>query len=164
MNILSTLHALLGIHAEEILIGHMIMRSLVIYILGILLARCNKRFMSLRTVDNFFLYILIGSILASAIVGNEFYETLGMAVFIMFVNWCVVVTDYYFPYIGSLISGKKELLIDNGVIQHKQLKKFFITEDELMTAMRINTHTSDVQAICKAYFENNGQLSFELKK
>ncbi|BDC34186.1 hypothetical protein Noda2021_01440 [Candidatus Dependentiae bacterium Noda2021] len=163
MNIVNTLHTVLGIHAEEILISHMMMRSLVIYIVGIILARFNKRFMSLRTVDNFFLYILIGSILASAIVGNVFYETLGMAIFIMFVNWSVVVIDYYFPYIGSLISGKKELLIDNGVVQHRQLKKFFITEDELLTAMRVNTHTSDVLAIKKAYFENNGQLSFELK-
>ena len=163
MNILHILDTLFGIHAEQLSIGHMIARVLAVYVIGILLARFNKRFLSFRTANNFYLFILIGSILAASIVGPLFYETLGMAIFIIFFNWFVSVLEFYIPWFNILIQGRPIILIDQGVIQKKSLNKFFITELELMTLFRARTNSSDLRLVEKAYLENNGEISFILK-
>ncbi len=142
----------------------MIWRSLLVYILGIIFARFNKRFMAFRTVNNFFLFIFIGSILASSIVGNLFYETLTMATFILFVNWLIVVASFHNKKFKYFIEGQPALLIDNGIVEKKQLARFFISEQELVSILRTYTNTSDISKVEKAYVEPTGKITFVLKK
>lgn len=56
------------------------------YVVGIILGRMNRRFIGRRTVANFFLFVFIGSVLAAAIIGDLFYEILGMAIAIIIKN------------------------------------------------------------------------------
>lgn len=142
----------------------MIWRCLTVYMLGILLTRFNKRFMAFRTVNNFYLFIFIGSVLASSIVGNLFYETLGMAIFIIFVNWLVVVLGYYSVRFKTIIEGKPIEIISHGIIDKKQLNKLFISEQDLLSLLRSETNSSDLRDVEKAYFESSGQISFVMKK
>ena len=165
INILNIVNDLFGVglHSQELSIWHMISRVLCVYIVGIILAKVNKRFMGLRSVNNFFLFILIGSILATSIVGSKFYEILGMAIFIMLTNWLVTVSSYYFPWLKTIINGRPIILINQGKVQDKALNKCFITQEELICSLRVQTNTSDLKKVEKAYFENNGQISFILK-
>ena len=164
MNILSTLDTLFGIHADLLTIWHMIARVITVYIIGILLARFNKRFLSFRTTNNFYLFILIGSVLATSIDGPLFYETLGMAIFIIFFNWFIAVLEFYIPWFNALLQGNPAILIENGVIIQKSLNKYFISERELLALFRTRTNSSDLSIVEKAYLENNGEISFILKK
>jgi uncharacterized membrane protein YcaP (DUF421 family) len=120
--------------------------------------------MSFRTTNNFFLFILIGSILASSIVGPLFYETLGMAIFIIILNWLVVVIGYYWKGFNIMIQGNPILLIDDGLLIRKALNKCFITERELLSLFRSQTNSENILLVEKAYLEVTGQISFILKK
>jgi uncharacterized membrane protein YcaP (DUF421 family) len=164
MNPFDIFNHVFGAYVENLSLSHMIYRSLFIYIIGIIFTRFNKKFMSFRTVEDFFLFILIGSVLANAIVGPLFYETLAMAFFIIFINWFIMVMGYHFKQFKTFIEGEPIILIENGVIQKKNLKRLFIAEDELMSMMRLKTNIMNIEKIEKAYFENNGQISFILKK
>lgn len=164
MNILHALDMLLGNNAQELSLWHLIFRSIIVYIVGIILARFNQRFLAFRTTNNFFLFILIGSILASSIVGRLFYETLGMAIFIIVLNWLVVVIGYNWPAFNILIEGNPVMLIDNGVVLTESLNKCFITERELLSLLRSQTNSENIYNVEKAYLEITGQISFILKK
>ncbi|MBY0109667.1 MAG: DUF421 domain-containing protein [Candidatus Babeliaceae bacterium] len=164
MNILPYIHNALGIFETNLTIWHLILRGLVVYILGILLIRLNKRFMGYRTVSNFFLYIIIGSILATAIVGPLFYQTLGMATFLFILNWIVVKIDFYTKNFKIIREGEPLVLIEDGKIRLKALQKCLITEKDLHILLRTQTGTTDLTSIKKAYFENSGQVSFIFKK
>ena len=164
MNFLSVLDRLLGTKVQELLIWHMVCRAIVVYGIGIILAQFNKRFMAFRTTNNFFLFILIGSVLASSIIGNHFYETLGMGIIIILLNWVVVVIGYYWPAFNSMIQGDPIMLVDNGVILTPALNKCFITERELLSLLRVQTNSEDMSNVEKSYFEITGDISFILKK
>lgn len=155
---------MLGINVKHLTISHLIIRSLFVYILGIILGRINRRFIAIRTTTNFFLFIFIGSILATAIVGELFYEILAMAIFIMLVNWLVVILGYYVSDFRIFLEGKPLVLIENGKINKKELNKCFISEEKLKALLRVKTHLSDISEVQKAYFENSGEISFILKK
>jgi uncharacterized membrane protein YcaP (DUF421 family) len=161
---MDALNDLFGIYHQRLLLVHMIWRVLVVYLLGIILIRVNRRFMTLRTSNNFFLFIFIGSILATSLIGPFFYEVLGMVLFIMFVNWLVVVTGYHFRWFKRIVEGKPALLIDNGRVQRKTLNRYFITEEELIEFCRIRTNVADLTKVEKAYFERNGEISFIIKE
>jgi uncharacterized membrane protein YcaP (DUF421 family) len=164
MNIIEGVHHALGIHAPILTIWHMVFRALIVYFLGICITRLNKRFMGFTTVSDFFLYIIIGSILAYAITGPQFYETLGMAIILMLINWLVTIIDYYVINFKIIIEGQPLLLVQDGKIQWKAMRKCFITEHDLHTLLRTQTNTEDVSNIQKAYFESSGKVSFILKK
>lgn len=148
----------------ELSIWHMIFRAIIVYVIGIILARFNRRFMAFRTTNNFFLFILIGSILAFSIIGPLFYETLGMAIFIIVLNWFIVVIGYYWSGFNIMIQGNPIILIDDGIILNKALNKCFITERELLSLLRSQTNSENIGNVKKAYLEITGQISFVLKK
>lgn len=161
-DVLGMLHELFGIHHKEVLFFHMFARAVCVYILGIILVRLDRRFMTMRTSSNFFLYILLGSVLATAIVGKLFYEILGMAILIMALNWFIGYLEYILQ-IRHLIEGEPVLLIENGKINHKHLRWFSITEKELIMLLRLQKNTDNLNLVDRSYFEINGEISFIMK-
>jgi len=162
MNI-AFINNLLGVGNEHLTFFHLIFRSMLVYIICLLLMRLNRRFIAIRTTSNFFLYVFIGSILATAIVEPLFYEILGMVIFLMLFNWLIAVLENYFPFLKIFIEGKQIILIDNGKVNKDELKKYFISERELSRLLRIKTNTADLSNVEKSYLENSGQISFILK-
>jgi len=133
--------------------------------LGIVLGRLNRRFIGMRTVSNFYLFIFIGSILATAIIGpgHLFFKILSMVIIILIFNWLILLLSVYVSWFGIIIQGNPIILIDHGKIQKHGLKKSLITEKELMALLRYQTNTDEISNVEKAYFENSGHISFVLK-
>lgn len=117
------------------------------YVVGIILGRMNRRFIGRRTVANFFLFVFIGSVLAAAIIGDLFYEILGMAIAIIIFNWLVVIASYYISVFKVIIEGRRFELIVNSKIQERALSKCFIRKEELFEELRLQTQTSDISKV-----------------
>ena len=66
--------------------------------------------------------------------------------------------SYRFPICRCLLSSPPLLLVKNGKIIHRNLRREFITEDELMSEIRRQgiEHLADVKA---AYLEGDGPIS-----
>lgn len=58
------LNWLLVLDQEKLALSHMVLRALIVYILGVILIRLDKRFIGERTAFNTILRFLIGSALA----------------------------------------------------------------------------------------------------
>src|SRR5690606_15784798 len=85
-----------------------------------------------------------GLVLVSTIVGWDFV-----------VDWLA----YKFPAFHRLINPPPMLLIKNGVINHRHLRKEYISMDELKTAMRLEG-IDDTKRVKKAFLESDGKISF----
>ena len=143
---------------------HMSMRALVVYTLGIFIIKAHKRFMELRTVFNYFLYILLGSMLASSITNKSpFFHTLATVIIIMMVNGGITIIVYFFPFLERLLKGTPDILIKNGKIDWKNMRKNFITQGELWEALH-NSNVNSLDNVEIAYFENNGSITVISKK
>lgn len=65
-------------------------------------------------------------------------------------------------WIADLIEGPRRILVENGEIQWKALKRTRISKDELLAGLRQHGH-DDLADVRRAYLERNGTLSFVLR-
>lgn len=157
--LINIIEQIFGHDPDLLTMWQMVARSFVVYLLGIFFLRIHSRFMNMRTTNNFFLYILLGSILASTIVGViDFLQSIGTVIIIMTLNILTNIAIFYSPILEKIIRGKPTILIDNGKINRKALKRNFITYNELMEAVH-RANIDNLDDIKKAYFESNGRIT-----
>jgi len=148
-----------GLTDEYLTFLHMTVRAIFVYFLGILIIKSHKRFMQLRTVFSFFLYILLGSMLAGSIIGaSPFFHTLAAVLLIMATNGLVTISVFFSPRIERFLKGNSSILVSDGQIQWNVMRKYFITKDELFEALH-QAHIEDLHQVKKAIFENSGSIT-----
>lgn len=146
-------------------VEHLIWRILVIYLFGITLMRLQRQFMAINTPFNYILNFTLGSILASCVTGEApFLPVLGMTVFIFSLNYLVAWGSYMSPRFERLIKGERDLLVKDGNIQWKGMRRNLITKEELLDVIREVTHYGKLERVERAYFENDGHISVIEKK
>ncbi len=143
---------------------HTIMRSIMIYFWGITLARFNKKLLGIRTPFNFLLFVMMGSISAMAIVHGEFFLPIICAfTFLILLNGLMTMLVFYYKPIELFVKGKEVLLVKNGNIQWKQMRKNFITHKELFNELYNQLHTKDLKTVSAAYLTSDGTINFITK-
>jgi uncharacterized membrane protein YcaP (DUF421 family) len=161
------LNNLLGLDlpVEMLAIGHLVARAFLIYIAGIFLVRLQEQFMGINTPFSYMLNIMMGSLLADAIVGKGSYVAIvGVAFIIALLNWFIAFLCFYFPRMESLFKGEADLLVKDGRIQRKAMRKNLITNDELMEAVHKYTQSNDLSKVKLAYFESSGEITIIIDK
>lgn len=159
------LNKLLGLEIQLLSFSHMVLRGFIVFILGIIAVKTNKRFMTQRTEFNFFLFIMLGSLLATAITGNApFFAVLGMAIVLLGLNWGLVKLSFYCQPIEKILKGEPLLIIKNGEFQLPVMRKYSISPNDLLMKFRLQHNSSNIENIELAYMEANGEISFILKK
>jgi uncharacterized membrane protein YcaP (DUF421 family) len=138
---------------------HFSMRAFLVYFVGIFLTRLQTQFVSISTPFNYILNILIGSLLANAIVGSgPYFPILGMCFLIFITNILIEILCYYSSFFEKLLKGKGIPLVRNGRILWDNMRKNLLTEDELMEAVREQIHEKSLSTVKEAYFENSGKI------
>lgn len=163
-SITNIIDILVGEDIDILHIHQMLVRAFVVYIVGIILIRINKRFMGLRTGFNFFLYVLLGSILAGIVMGNiDFLHGIGTVIAIMFLNMATAYLVFLFPSVEHFLKGTPTLLVKDGKIQWKAMHKHLITQDELMDAIH-NAGLLHIDDVSRAFLENSGAITIITEK
>lgn len=141
-----------------------IIKSIILVASGLLLLRmAGRKSISQMTIGQTVVMISIGSIIIEPIATERMYNTLAAALtFIVF----LILTEYLevrFSFIENFLTGKSQVLIEDGKINEKNLKKLRLTVDKLEMRLREKgiTNLADVKT---ATLEPNGQLGYELKR
>jgi uncharacterized membrane protein YcaP (DUF421 family) len=87
-----------------------------------------------------------------------------MTLFIFTLNYLIAWGSYMSDRFERLIKGERDLLVKDGQIQWKGMRRNLITKEELMDSIREITSHSDLGEISRAYFENDGHISVVEKK
>ncbi|WP_077210912.1 DUF421 domain-containing protein [Bacillus dakarensis] len=134
----------------------------MIVIGGTLLLRiAGRKSISQMTLAQTVIMVGIGSLLVQPIVGKSVWSTLAVGFILVttlvVIEFIQVKTDFF----EKFITGKSKILVENGQINIKNLKKLRMTVDQLEMQFRQNnvTNISDVQY---ATLEPNGQVGFVL--
>src|SRR3990167_660661 len=166
LSLFNFLHDTLGIDKFTLIPTiQMIMRGILIYFFGIIIARFNKKLLSSRTPFNLILFIILGAALTNALVhANMFIATILTIFVLVSLSNLATVLIFYYPRIDFFMKGPEFVLIKNGQMQLDTMKKNFITEKELFGELRIKLHINDPKLIELATLTDEGTIEFILKK
>jgi|GEM_PF-863159 uncharacterized membrane protein YcaP (DUF421 family) len=139
----------------------MIIRGIIIYFLGATLARFNKKLIGVRTPFNFLLFIILGSVFAQAIIdGSSFLPILGTILTLFTLNGLMTMLAYYLPSVESFVKGQPSILVKDGEIQWGKMKKYYITEQELLNELHRQLHTQNLNSVESAFLASDGTIIF----
>ena len=164
--IIAFLKDLLGLPTSSFMIlFQMIIRGIVIYFFGITLARFNKKLLGIRTPFNLILFIMLGSIFASAIIdGRTFLPIIVTVLFLSLLNGAMTMLSYYVPAVETFVKGGSSTLVQDGKIQWDAMKKNFITQHELFNELQTQLHTRDLDRVKAAILASDGTINFIEKR
>lgn len=139
-----------------------IWKSFVLIIAGIFLLRiAGRKSISQMTLAQTIVMLSIGTIIVQPIVEKSVIKAIvGAAIFVV----TIVIIEYVeikFNIFEKFITGKSKIVIENGVLNTKNLKKLRLTVDQLEMRMR-NQGIAKIEDVKMATLEPNGLLGYEL--
>jgi uncharacterized membrane protein YcaP (DUF421 family) len=143
-----------------------ILRSLIVYIFLIIgLRLAGKREMAQLNSFDFVVLLILSNAVQNAIIGNDNSVTGGIvsAVVLLVTNYLVVRFIYSHVKAEEVMEGSATVLIDNGQIQYRNLKKELINLAELEIAAH-KQGFGYIQDISHATLEPGGFITFIARK
>lgn len=130
---------------------------------GILLLRiAGRKSISQMTLAQTVVMISLGTIIVQPIVQKSMSKAIaGAAIFVA----AIVILEYLqlkFNFFEKFITGKSKIIIQNGQLNIKNLKKLRLTVDQMEMRLR-NKGITKLEDVKYATIEPNGQLGYELK-
>jgi uncharacterized membrane protein YcaP (DUF421 family) len=146
-------------------IAEKLLRTLCVYsflLVGLRLA--GKRELGQLNPFDLVVLLLLSNTVQNAIIGNDNSLVGGIAgaTALLLINWVVVRYLYTHPAIARLIEGDSDLLIRDGVIREKHLRRELITRAELEAAAR-RQGLEGLHAVRSCRLEVGGALTFVQK-
>lgn len=164
-DIWTAMHWWLGLDEEELAAHHMALRAVVVFIFSVVIVRLGKkRFIGENTAFDVILGVMLGSIISRAITGQSpFFPTLAAAFVIVALHWLFSQIAVRWDAFGTLVKGSSRILVKDGDVEWKAMKRGNISENDLREALRLKARTSDWTKVKEARLERNGEISVILK-
>ena len=139
-----------------------VLRALVVYLFVLVLTRAVGR-RELSTLEPFdlILLVMIGDLVQQGVTQNDFSVT-GSFLAVGTIGVLTVVFSYLpwrFQVLRPMLEGVPTILVENGNVVEKNLRRHRLTHEEIASAARIQNIES-LSQIRWAVLETNGQISF----
>lgn len=141
-------------------------RGTVVYLtLFVLLRVLTKRESSSVGVTDLLVLVLLADAAQNAMADDYVSITDGIILVAIIIFWSHFLDwlGYKYQFFNRLIKPPKLLLVKNGRMLKRNMKKELITEDELESEMR-KQGLKDMEDVEEAYMEPNGTISFISKE
>jgi len=140
-----------------------IWQTFVMIMAGILLLRiAGRKSISQMTLAQTVVMISLGTIIVQPIVQRSMTKAIGGAAIFVATILILEYLELKFNFFEKFITGKSKVVIENGQLNLKSLKKLRLTVDQLEMRLR-NQGISKMEDIKFATIEPNGLLGYELK-
>jgi uncharacterized membrane protein YcaP (DUF421 family) len=151
---------------KELTLAQLCLRAFLIFVIGLALVRIgDRRSLAEKTGFDTLFLILTGAVLARAVNGSApFLTTVGCGFFLMIVHRVFSFASFRSHGFGKLIKGEEELLVQNGKIVWKGMKRHLVSSHDLEEDLRLNAATDELSTIASARLERSGDISFIKKK
>jgi len=152
-----------AINSSQTLI-YIFIRSFLLFLVSIFIIRYGNRRYRLNSSFDYLLLIIIGGVFSRGIVGaSSLLVTVVGTISLVLAHRVISVLTFYHRRLELLLKGSSRPVIKNGELLKKQLKKYHLTELDILAEMRTQLHTDDLTKIKTAYLESIGKLSFVRK-
>jgi len=140
-----------------------IWHAILIFIVGTIILRIGgRKSISQMTIGQTIVMIGLGSLLIQPVSGKGLLVTFAVA---LLLTLLLVITEYIeikVDILETVFSGKAVIVIENGEVNIKNLKKLRLSIDKLETRLR-QAGISSIDDVQYATIEVSGQLGYELK-
>lgn len=141
-----------------------IVRPLIIYLFLLGAFRIlGKRQLGQLTPFDLIVLLTISNVVQNAMIGNDTSLSGGIigASTIFVANLAVAYLTFKFPRFETILTGKPTILIENGVINYKNLEHELLTERDLFYALRRNgiDPDTDLPTLKKVVLDQDGQIT-----
>ena len=139
----------------------MALRAIIIFAFTLVIVRLgSKRFLDKGTAFDFIVAIMLGSITSS----TPFLPTLTAGAVLIGAHWLLVVLAFHLSWLGPLVKGNPFLLIKDGIIQWRGMRRGSISKHDLAENLRLNGKLTDLSKVRLSYLERDGDISVLPKK
>src|SRR4051794_15179693 len=149
----------------DVSLFEMFVRGTLLYVaLFVLLRVVLRRKSGAIAFTDLLVLVLIADAAQNAMASNYESITDGLVLILTLVFWAYVIDwlGYHVRWFQRYVHPAKKSLVENGRFIAKALQQELMTEEEVMTQIRLNG-TDDLSQVRAAYIEGNGQVSV-LKK
>lgn len=150
----------LGLKGEELGVWQMSLRAVVVYVVTVIVVRLGKkRFLGRATAFDVILGIMLGSVVSRAVTGNApFLPALVASAVLVLMHFVFSGIALRWHGFGSLIKGNPRLLVRDGAINERNLRKAHMTEHDMWEDLRSKS-VARLAQVAEARLERSGQLS-----
>ncbi len=144
----------------------MSLRAAIMFLAALIIIRfAHKRFFAKHGAFDVIVAFMLGSTLSRAINGTAaFFESMAAGAIIVVLHWVCSSLSYHSEFLGYLIKGRSEKLIENGKILERSLERTTISRKDLEEGLRLHGKTLDPKTVHLAVLERNGEISVIVKK
>lgn len=143
---------------------HWIWKTVLIFYIGRFVLRlAGRKSISQMTITQVVVMIGIGSLLIQPVAGQELSTTFGVAILITLLMLITEYLEMKFDFLETLSTGKALIVIENGKLNIKNLKKLRMSVDRLETRLR-QSGVSSIEDVKFGTIEVSGQIGYELKE
>jgi uncharacterized membrane protein YcaP (DUF421 family) len=152
----------LGVQPQDLTSLQVSIRGIIVFVATLVMVRMSsKRSLAEKTAFDAAFIIIIASVLSRAINGSApFVPTLVVGFVLVFLHRLLALGAYASHTFGMLVKGKPVVLVENGRIDHKNMRANHITQHDLEEDMRLDAETDDLSKIKLARVERSGDISF----
>ena len=158
------METLIGI-GEDLSPLHMSIRAFIMFFVALLLIRVGGlRIIGKKSGFDLVVVIMMGAVLARGIVGaSPFIPTAIAAAVMIAINKLLAWISTKNKTINYLLKGKALVLYESGEIHWENMNEAALSKSDLITSLRLETNSEELERVEKAYIETNGRISFILK-
>ena len=150
----------LGVQPAELTFVQIALRGIIVFLLALTMVRLgDKRFLSKKSAFDAILGFILASMLARAVNGSAaFWPTLGGGFVLVGIHRVLAMVARVSHPVGWLIKGRSELVIRDGAVQERALRKNDFSEHDLEEDLRLEGAANPSEVLL-AYIERNGTIS-----
>jgi uncharacterized membrane protein YcaP (DUF421 family) len=140
---------------------HMVARGILAYIISFVFCRIAgpRTFGRLSFTDNITV-LTLGAIIGRSIVTTQpFFPSMIAVLLIVLLHRLSTWISFKNSRFGEIVKGKSIILIKDGIVNTRNLKKVLITENDLHASLRLNGLKEDFTKVKAAYLERSGEIS-----
>ncbi len=155
---------LLGLGAEpkNLTFLQISLRGVIVFIATLIMVRLeHKRSLSRKTAFDAVLIVILASVLSRAINGSAaFFTTLGGGFVLVLQHRLLATIAFYSHWFGILIKGEPDVIVHNGNLDLRNLRRNHISSHDLAEDLRLDAKIEDLSRIHAACVERSGDISF----
>lgn len=140
-----------------------LIKSILIFVIGTFILRLGgRKSISQMTISQTIVMIGLGSLLVQPVANKGLFVTFCVALVLVIFMIISELLQLNLDILETFISGKAVIIIEDGIVNLKNLKKLRLTIDKLETRLR-QVGISSIDDVKHATIEVSGQLGYELK-
>lgn len=147
--------------ATELEFRHMAWRTLVVFVVAVIVVRVGaRRFLSRAAGFDIIVAIVLGSVLSRGINGEAaFFPSLGASLLLVALHHVLATLALRWHWFSVLAKGRAITLVRDGEVDRRAMARAKITDDDLDESLRLNGNVEGTSDVAEARLERNGSVS-----